>query len=122
MRYPLKAAIAGILALGAGFALRLWLPPEIFPVHFPWLTGVFVLSSIGLHWAVEKASEENPRRFATYYMGLTAIKMMVYLTIIAIYSFLNRDQAIPFTLAFMALYLIFTPIEVIEFLKADRKQ
>jgi hypothetical protein len=120
MSYPLKATIAGILALGAGLALRLWLTPAFFPVHLPWLVGFFMLSSIGLHWAVSKAAAENPRRFTAYYMGLTAIKMMVYLAIIAIYAFLNRPQAIPFTLAFMALYLIYTTLEVIEFLKVGK--
>lgn len=120
MSYPLKAAIAGIVALGAGLALRMWLPLTMFPVHLPWLVGFFMLSSIGLHWAVSKAAAENPRRFATYYMGLTAVKMMVYLAIIAIYAFVNRSQAIPFALAFMALYLIFTTLEVLEFLKVGK--
>lgn len=116
MKYPIKAALVALVCVGLGYALKPWVPEGWFPVHLPFIGVFFFLSSAAMHALVGTASKDNPRRFPTYFMGITGLKMFLYLVVIGLYALLLRDLAIPFTLAFMFFYLAFTTLEVISFL------
>lgn len=116
MNYPFKAALVAGVCVGLGYALKPWVPEGWFPVHLPFVGVFFFLSSVAMHGIVRAASKDNPKRFPTYFMGITGLKMFVYLIVIGLYALLLRDMAIPFTLAFMFFYLAFTTLEVASFL------
>ena len=87
---------------------------EFSAVHISFL-GLFMFGSSSLvHYATLKASEENPRRFPTYFMAITGLKMAVYIVFLGVYVFIFRDTAIPVVIAFLVFYVIYTVMEVLS--------
>lgn len=89
-------------------------------VHISFL-GIFMFgSTVLVHWATVKASEDNPRRFPTYFMAITGLKMLGYLIALAIYVFLFKQAAIPVVVGFLVFYVTYTIMEVVSILKLLR--
>lgn len=83
-------------------------------IHISFL-GLFMFgSSCLVHYATLKASEENPRRFPTYFMAITGIKMAIYLVFLGVYVFVFRETAIPVVIGFLVFYVIYTIMEVLS--------
>jgi len=76
---------------------------------------IALVTTIGHLWIV-KAAAENTRKFTTAFMASVTLKLMGYLTFILVYLLYDHSQVIPFVLTFIALYIVFTIIEVIEVL------
>jgi hypothetical protein len=74
-----------------------------------------------IHVFLVKVAEKDPKRFVGYYMGITAIKLFGYLTIITLYALLKREAALGFTLWFLVLYLLYSGFEVVMLLKHFKK-
>lgn len=81
----------------------------------------FVLITMIIHVFLVKIAEKDPKRFVGYYMGITAIKLFGYLTIITLYALLKREAALGFTLWFLVLYLLYSGFEVVMLLKHFKK-
>jgi hypothetical protein len=81
----------------------------------------FVLITMIIHVFLVKVAEKDPKRFVGYYMGITAIKLFGYLTIITLYALLKREAALGFTLWFLVLYLLYSGFEVVMLLKHFKK-
>lgn len=81
----------------------------------------FVVTTAFIHIVLVRVEEKDPKRFVGYYMGITAIKLFGYLTIITIYALLKREAALGFTLWFLVLYLLYSGFEVVILLKHFKK-
>jgi hypothetical protein len=53
-------------------------------------------------------------------MLVTAIKLLLYITIMVIYIFTNRKNAVAFLMDFFILYLIYTVFEVTQIVRLTR--
>ncbi len=84
-----------------------------------WLFFIFVTSLI--HIILVKAAESSPRKFLTYFMALTGVKLFGYLIIILIYALLKREAALGFVMLFLVLYFLYSAFEVITLLKHFKK-
>ena len=83
-------------------------------VHISFL-GLFMYgTSMLVHHLTLKASEENPKRFPAYFMGITGLKMLAYIILLGIYVFIFKENAIPVVIAFLVLYMAFTILEVLS--------
>ena len=74
------------------------------------LTGAF-------HYYILQIQEEQTSKFATRFMMVSGIKMMIYLVFITLYAFMNPLKAAPFLISFFSLYLLFTIFEVFHIVK-----
>ena len=68
-----------------------------------------------------KASENNPRKFTSKYLGAMGLKMFIYLLFLVVFLFLDTAHAVPFLVSFLATYAAFTTYEVISILKFLKK-
>jgi hypothetical protein len=53
-------------------------------------------------------------------MLTTAIKLFLFITVMIIYSFLNRKDAVAFLLNFFILYLVYTVFEVVQIISLSK--
>ena len=87
---------------------------------FP-LIYFFAISTFLLHVIILKLYKGNPKRFITYFMGATGIKLFLYMTILLIFVFSYPGNAVGFISEFFILYLFYTIFEVYYTLKLKHK-
>jgi hypothetical protein len=81
----------------------------------------FVITTALIHYILLKADAKDPKRFVGYFMGITAIKLFGYLTIITVYALLKKEAALGFTMCFLVLYLLYSGFEVVMLMKHLKK-
>lgn len=85
------------------------------------LALISVLTAV-MHFSLLNIGEKNASKFATKFMTISGIKMMVYLVFITAYSILNPSEAKSFLISFIALYSIYTTFEVFHIVKHLKKK
>ena len=115
--------------------------PDIVSQNLPFLIVVFVLLTAVTHYIVTKTDVErmehksNPdlskeeqmkeitaieRKFITRYMGVTTVKLLSFLILLALYAWFNSADAVRFLLNFMAIYLLYSVFEIVYIKKPIR--
>lgn len=113
-----------LFAAFIGLALYLWAVylPERYSTPFVWvLFAFFIFATIAFHVILINAGAKSPQHFIRTFMGATALKLLLYFSVIIIYLFINKANAVGFTLTFLFLYLIFSVFEVALLLKHFKK-
>ena len=96
--------------------------PSNYLVPHIWITLAFFVSiTIVFHFLISNASKGRPQNFIRFYMGTTALRMLLCVIVILIYRFVNKPEVIPFALGFMVHYFLFTIFEVSILLKGMKK-
>lgn len=76
-----------------------------------------LIISIIAYSIITKNIHQKSSNFTKKFISATGIKFIVYLFIYTTYILLYKENAIPFTIAFFALYLAFSVFEITEILK-----
>jgi len=76
------------------------------------IAAFFFLVTLIFHNGLNKSLEKSNQHFIRYYMGATAIKLMVILLIIIVVALANKSVAMNFTLCTFFYYLFFSSFEV----------
>lgn len=121
MSYLLKTLALAASVLGSAYALGQFADPRLYHLHFPFVALFFVLGSWATHQGILSSLGENPKRFPAYFMGITGIKMMVYLLGIGIYISVKREEGVPVVILFLLLYVLFTGLELVSLLPRARQ-
>ncbi|MCD4666080.1 MAG: hypothetical protein K8R68_12485 [Bacteroidales bacterium] len=108
-----KLMIFTIILAFAGYFITIFLPDDYISPTIPFLYLFFVSSTAIVHHVLLKISSEKPTGFTNYFMLLTFGKLIFFLTIILVYSLLNRDDAPQFIITFFILYVFYTVFEVV---------
>lgn len=119
--FSVRLAIFSLFTFGILF---LWqrIVPARFQSEVYWAIWIFFIASTALiHAFFVKAASKDPKKFVTNYMGITGIKLFLYLIIIIIYGLLNRDTATGFILCFLIMYFFYSVFEVVTLLKFFKK-
>lgn len=122
MNYLWKATALGITVLGITFVLGHYADGRLYHPHFPFVTLFFLIGSWAAHQGILASLKENPKRFPAYFMGITGIKMMVYLLAISVYVFVRKEQGIPVVILFLLLYVLFTALELASLIPKVRRK
>jgi len=112
-----KLTIFSLLLAIPGVIAAYTLPPEQITPTLPFLYLFFYSATTVVHYLLLKISKKRPTQFTNYFMLLTFGKLIFYLTIILAYIILFKDDAKPFVVSFLILYLFFTAFEVVQSLK-----
>ena len=81
----------------------------------------FAVVTAAIHYILVKVARQDSKKFITYFLGITGIKLFSYLIIIIIYSLLNRNHAQGFIVCFLIAYFLFSGFEVAMLLKHFKK-
>lgn len=122
MSYLLKAFALGAVVLGLSHTLGQYADARLYHPHFPFVALFFVLGSWATHQGILSSLGENPKRFPAYFMGITGIKMMVYLMGIGIYVFIMQEKGVPAVILFLLLYVLFTVLELLSLMPKVRQK
>lgn len=110
-------AILGIIAL----ILQYTLPENMLPASLPLLFLLFIIVSSVVHYFLLRSAAYSGRRFVSYFMAATFLKLFLYLIIIILYAFLIKENVVSFILTFFILYLLYTTFEVVMILKQNSR-
>jgi lipid-A-disaccharide synthase-like uncharacterized protein len=114
MKYSVKALLVYLVAMVITVLLNEFSSVAFNAVHVSFL-GIFMFgTSMLVHHFTVKASEESPKRFPTYFMAITGLKMMAYIILLGVYVFIFKEAATPVVIAFLVLYMAYTILEVIS--------
>lgn len=108
-----------LLALLA-WSLTVLFPAGVVSTAFPWILLLFLATTALVHYVLLKITALNPRRFISYFMLATFIKLILYFTAVLIFLFTHREQALSFIVTFMIIYIVYTMFEVVFILKQTR--
>lgn len=110
------ALIITLLSIGIYYGL-----PElkITPVYLYLIAFMYAINFL-LFAKLSQAVQNKPNRFINAFMLLNFGKLFLYIAIIAIYVFLYRSDAIPFTITFVVYYILFTAYEITALLKIKK--
>lgn len=76
--------------------------------------GLFVATVTAvLHLGLLRRVDDT-KAFIRYYMGATALKLLLYLLAVVVFAVTNKPMAVPFAFGFLYFYLVFTGFEVSE--------
>ncbi len=78
---------------------------------------MFAGMSILSHSQLMKAAESKNGQFVTVYMGLTAVKMFLILTVLTIYLWFNKEHLFAVGVFYAGSYLLFLIIDTATLLK-----
>lgn len=93
-----------------------------FQTDLGWLLwGFFILVTSLIHIVLVKAAEQSSRKFITYFMALTGLKLFGYLMIILIYALFKGKDALGFVILFLVLYFLYSIFEVVTLLRYFKK-
>ena len=122
MKYPIKAFLVYLVAMAIAAVVFQTTEIVLLPLHISFL-GLFMYGSSTLvHHMTMKSSRKEPKRFPSYFMAITGIKMLVYLIAIAIYVLLFKDIAVPMLIAFLGLYFVYMLLEVTSIVSDLKKE
>ncbi|HZK08475.1 MAG TPA: hypothetical protein VFC92_09760 [Bacteroidales bacterium] len=111
------AVILGIIyVIAINTSLAHYFSPAI-----PWLLIFFVVIFNLVYFLQLKSTQSRNTKFVSVALLSTSFKLLLFLIILVVYALLNRNDAVNFIFAFLILYLIFTPLEVINQQKVQRK-
>jgi len=108
------------------FIVEILLYSTIFKSYFlivlPFTVLLFYLITNLVHSYLLKIAGKSGTGFVSKYMAASFLKMFFYLAVAIVYVIFNRENAKPFFLNFLILYVVYSSFEVVEFLKVVRQQ
>lgn len=118
--FLVKLSIFSFFVAAGGYCWNTFMPA--YAIGAMWAVfAFFVLVTLVFHVLTMKFAEGDPQRFVRYYMASTAVRMLLSVTLILVYRFIDKEGVIPFAMAFMAHYFAFTIFEVGQLLKELKK-
>jgi len=85
--------------------------------NFYWFLLLFIAGiTTAVHAVLIRVNKQRQAKFTAGFMLATTVKLMIYLFTIVIYTFMNRDTAVPFLIAFIILYFAYTVLEIVSIL------
>ena len=103
-------------------ALKVMYPPFPLP-ESAWIIFLFFyLFVLGVHGYLLKVADKRAQVFIRTFMGMTFIKLFIYLAFISILLLLNRTEAKGILIVFAALYIINLIHELAALLKHLNQQ
>lgn len=114
----LFSILTALLSIGAMFVL----PANYITPMLPYLLIFFLIISLAVYYFIEKATAQRFSMFINYFMIATMAKILIYLSIIILYAFTFKYDAIPFVLTFFIFYAGYTTFEVVWMLRMREQQ
>lgn len=118
IRLTCLSLATGLLA----FIVGRFLPEGVMSPAIPYLIILFHVITAIVHYILLRISTLNPRKFVSYFMLATFIKLMTYLIIVVVYAFYVKVGIMPFILSFFILYIFYTVFEVVTILAQTKEQ
>ncbi|MCF8235282.1 MAG: hypothetical protein K9G67_08910 [Bacteroidales bacterium] len=109
--------IYSVMLTAIGFVYNYYAPEAYSSPAIPFINLLFfVFGWITYNYNL-KYLEKKAGRFVNFYMLITFFKMMFFVLVILAYLMLRKVDALPFVVAFLIYYLLYTIFEIRAILK-----
>jgi len=115
LRLLLFAAATGVV----DFVWNTFVPVNKIP-HPEVIILIFFLITALFHFIITKNKDARPQVIVRYYMSGTVLRLFLYIIILLLYRFIDKPTLIPFAIAFVLHYFLFTAFEVMALMKQFR--
>lgn len=120
-RFSINLAILSLALVIIAFAVNAMAHQMITPA-LPWLLVFFIISTFVIYYLLVKASTGKFNKFTNTFMAATVIKLLLMLSVVAVYVYLNKSDAIRFVITMFVLYLVYTLLEITSLLKFNKSK
>lgn len=122
-----KKTLMGLVGLSAlSIIIGLLLFRTVFAGHyfslFPVLVVIFLLVNGFFFYMFFRSMHKTDAQFIRFFMASSGIKIMVYLMIILTYVLIVPQNAIPFTVTLLLLYIVFTVYDLLIMLHVLKRK
>ncbi|MCF8369588.1 MAG: hypothetical protein K9G76_11135 [Bacteroidales bacterium] len=115
-----KLIVFTIICVLGVYGIVYFIPGKYVTPTLPFLLVFFFAVTILIHFILLKVSTKKAINFINVFMLLTLGKLMLFLSIILAYVFINREDAVNFVMSFFILYVLFTVFEVSQSLGLNK--
>ena len=116
-RLLIFSAAAGLIVLGAAFII----PDGYLSPSTPFLFFFFIACTLLSFWVILRSMHKKFIRFVNTFLLTIIAKLVLYLLVMIGYVLLNRDDALPFMISFLVLYLCYTIFETVMVVGASKR-
>ncbi len=120
--YVKKLSILSVLIALAAVGFMFYGPEKFVSYTLPYILFMMIAISFMIGKYLINAIEQNFAKFSPRFMGVTFLKMMLSVSIMGIYAFMNKGEAIAFVINFSVIYFIFTTFEIYSLMKISKNQ
>lgn len=106
------AIIIGILSIFYYYLPKAYIHPAL-----PFILIFYFTITLVTHYFQLKIKEKKFASFTSNFMIITFLKLLILLTVLLIYVFLNQNNALSFIIWYFIFYILYTVFEVIELQK-----
>jgi hypothetical protein len=117
LRLTLLTLLIGLIS----WMLDRLLPDKTINPAYPYIISLFYIITALIHYVLLRITRLKPRRFVSYFMLATFVKLIVYFTAVLLYVFNFREYILSFIITFFVLYIFYTVFEVILILLQTRE-
>lgn len=110
-------SILAAIVLALSIIIAFFFPKIKISAMYPYILLFLYLITLAIFRVIAKSMENRLSRFANTYMLAIFGKLILFTSIIFLYSFLYRDDAISFMLTFFVYYFLFTGFEILALLR-----
>ncbi|HEY6162832.1 MAG TPA: hypothetical protein VI112_16505 [Bacteroidia bacterium] len=114
--------ILSLLLCGGIWAWNQYMPEKFHSPHAYFIVLYFFVLTYAIRGQSVKANERSPKDFVRFFMGSTALRLLLHVMVILIYGLINRDGAAVFIMAFLVIYMVFLVFEVSSLLRFFSRQ
>lgn len=116
-----KKLVIFTLLLGLiSFVIGAFMPKQFVTPAMPFLLIFFFAITAFTFYLALKAFTQKTSRFANFFMISVFAKLLLYVSIIIIYAFINTSDIISFIITFFIFYIFFTSFETIAIMRAQK--
>lgn len=119
-KFILKITIATLIIVFIGWIVFSYLLPAYYLEIFPVVLLFFYFFTLLIHSYQLNLAKKDMGKFTRQNMLMTFFKLVVYSLFTIIYVANNKENAISFVIVIMALYLVFTTLEVSDLMRIVR--
>ena len=112
----LKLLVFSAVMWVADLCWNRFVPANSIP-HPEVIIGVFFLITALFHYIITKNKDARPQVIVRYYMSGTVLRLFLYIIILLLYRFIDKPTLVPFAIAFVLHYFLFTAFEVTALMK-----
>ncbi len=100
---------------------RHYAPEQMVSNLILFMVPFFLLISVGTRSLLKTIKNKDDNRVTQYFFLISSGKFFLYLMIMVVYGFSNREDAIAFILTFFVFYILYTLFDIRAMLKINSK-
>ena len=112
-KFSFRIIVFSVIVAGMSLLFQ-WLCPQYATPALPFIVLFFFLLTLFSMYIVLRSDDgQNGKKFVSSYMISRTVKILSCLLFLLLYMFLNQEDALRFSIAFLVIYFLYAIFEII---------